>query len=279
MLESAVRRRPAILWCQSLLWRRAREQISLIDGYKMLRMELEAQQANALEWNGVHSWVTSLFQWCSKRRINPPNSLWKKIQPQAGDGDSTTDSRLRHLRLTHIQYARKSNHKSAPGIVTTKNTHQTAKPLQTSFFSSLTFTFYPQWRYHWEQAKSSPEGCHAVSCQVNVSRRFSLLKRPRGARVKSWTDKEQADINTNTAKSSSLLLKEADLQGQMTVLMLSLSPCAERGQVKVKRTAAHQPHMSCIYKVKLFLSWETWAGMCFQLELTYFTYSMIIQVL
>lgn len=44
----------------------------------MLRMELEAQQARALEWNGVHSWVTSLFQWCSKRRINPPNSRWKK---------------------------------------------------------------------------------------------------------------------------------------------------------------------------------------------------------
>lgn len=34
---------------------REREQISLIDGYKMLRMELEAQQARALEWNGVHS--------------------------------------------------------------------------------------------------------------------------------------------------------------------------------------------------------------------------------
>lgn len=31
------------------------EQISLIDGYKMLRTELEAQQARALEWNGVHS--------------------------------------------------------------------------------------------------------------------------------------------------------------------------------------------------------------------------------
>lgn len=31
------------------------EQISLIDGYKMLRTELEAQQAKALEWNGVHS--------------------------------------------------------------------------------------------------------------------------------------------------------------------------------------------------------------------------------
>lgn len=54
------------------------EQISLIDGYKMLRTELEVQRARALEWNGVHSWVTSLFQWCSKRRINPPNSLCTK---------------------------------------------------------------------------------------------------------------------------------------------------------------------------------------------------------
>lgn len=34
---------------------REREQISLIDGYKMLRMELGAQQARVLEWNGVHS--------------------------------------------------------------------------------------------------------------------------------------------------------------------------------------------------------------------------------
>lgn len=40
---------------QSLWWLCEREQISLIDGYKMLRMELEAQQARALKWNGVHS--------------------------------------------------------------------------------------------------------------------------------------------------------------------------------------------------------------------------------
>lgn len=40
---------------QSPLQLREREQISLIDGYKMLRMELEAQQARALEWKGVHS--------------------------------------------------------------------------------------------------------------------------------------------------------------------------------------------------------------------------------
>ena len=40
---------------KALLRLREREQISLIDGYKMLRMELEAQQARALEWNGVHS--------------------------------------------------------------------------------------------------------------------------------------------------------------------------------------------------------------------------------
>lgn len=35
--------------------KRAGEQISLIDGYKMLRTELQAQQARASEWNGVHS--------------------------------------------------------------------------------------------------------------------------------------------------------------------------------------------------------------------------------
>lgn len=40
---------------RSLWWLCEREQISLIDGYKMLRMELEAQQARALKWNGVHS--------------------------------------------------------------------------------------------------------------------------------------------------------------------------------------------------------------------------------
>lgn len=40
---------------KALLRRCEGEQISLIDGYKMLRTELEALQARALEWNGVHS--------------------------------------------------------------------------------------------------------------------------------------------------------------------------------------------------------------------------------
>ena len=31
------------------------EQISLIDGYRMLRTELEAQQVRASEWKRVHS--------------------------------------------------------------------------------------------------------------------------------------------------------------------------------------------------------------------------------
>lgn len=124
-----------------------REQIILIDGYKMLRMELEAQPAWMLEWNGVHSWVTSLFQWCSKRRINPPHSLWKKKK-------STTsglwwrliqDNRQRRWRLTYIQYTRKSNHKYAPGALTTENTCLFKKILTTP----LTFTFYLQSRYHY----------------------------------------------------------------------------------------------------------------------------------
>lgn len=121
---------------KSLLRLRESEPISLIDGYKMLRMELETQQARALEWNGVHSWVTSLFQWCSKRRINPPNSLWKQIQPQACDGDSykTTDRRLRHWRLTHIQ----CDHKSTPGIVNsekyTSNCHTTLNNFFIEFY-------------------------------------------------------------------------------------------------------------------------------------------------
>lgn len=110
----------------------------------MLRMELEAQQAGALEWNGVHSWVTSLFQRCSKRRINPPNSLWKKIQPQACDGDSykTTGGRLRCWRLTHIQYARKSNHKSTPDIVNSQKYTSNALPFQTTFFSPHTYLYF-----------------------------------------------------------------------------------------------------------------------------------------
>lgn len=35
--------------------------------------------------------------------------------------------------------------------------------------------------------------------------------------MKSWTDKEHVDINTNTVKSSSLPHTDPDLQGQMTV--------------------------------------------------------------
>lgn len=59
--------------------------------------------------------------------------------------------------------------------------------------------------------------------------------------MKSWTDKEHDDINTNTAKHSSLSPKDPDLQGQMAVPLLSPSPCAKRGRLKVKGTSAHQP--------------------------------------
>lgn len=63
-----------------------REQISLIDVYKMVRREVdkswmrrERERARVLEWNGVHSWVTRLFQWCSKRKINLlTTALWKR---------------------------------------------------------------------------------------------------------------------------------------------------------------------------------------------------------
>lgn len=141
--------------CHSLLSVCEWEQISLIDGYKMLRMELEAQQSRALEWNGVHSWVTSLFQWCSKRRINPPKQPANKIQPQACDGDSykTTDKRLRNWRLTHIQHVRKSNHKPAPDIVNSRKYTSNRHAISNS-------VFYPQPCERWKEAKNSPEDCH-----------------------------------------------------------------------------------------------------------------------
>lgn len=220
----------------------------------MLRMELEVQQARALEWNGVHSWVTSVFQWCSKRRINPPNSLRKKkkIQPEACDGDSykTTGRRQRHWRLTHIQYARKSNHKSTPDIVNsrkyTSNCHATSNnifshsqdgaenrrrvTLRTVTLSFVKFVFQGDIPYL--RGRGSP--CNVLDRQ--------------GA---CWYKYQQ---------SQELLFascKDQTCKDKWPSLMLSRSPCAKRGQFKVKRTSAHQPPPSCIYKVKLLLSWET----------------------
>lgn len=120
-----------------------REQIILIDGYKMLRMELQARQARPLEWNGVHSWVTSLFQWCSKRQINPANCLCK-IQSQTCGGDSykTTGTSLRHWGLTHIQYVRKCSHKSTADIVNSRKHTSNCRATSNNVFFLQTFIVY-----------------------------------------------------------------------------------------------------------------------------------------
>lgn len=130
----------------------AREQIILIDGYKMLRMELRAQRGWALEWNGVHSWVTSLFQWCSKRRINPPNSLWKKNTTLClRDSYKTTDSDTEGWHT----YSLRENLR--------RNRHQVLLHIKLSchfnfrffFPPQLNFTFYSEPGYHWKHIRAA----------------------------------------------------------------------------------------------------------------------------
>lgn len=142
----------------------AREQIILIDGYKMLRIELEAQRAWALEWNGVHSWITSLFQWCSKRQINPPNSLWKKY----------------NLRLVMETHTRQQTETLTADIDTVWETsifvHQATMLFYLPIFLPLlNCTFYSDLRYHWKHIGDTMSRCPVRS----TSQGESLLKRPR----------------------------------------------------------------------------------------------------
>lgn len=131
----------------------AREQIILIDGYKMLRMELRAQRGWALEWNGVHSWVTSLFQWCSKRRINPPNSLWKKKYNLMLVMETHTRQQTETLRAdTHTVWGKNLR----------RNWHQVLLRIKLPshfnfrffFPSQLNFTFYSEPGYHWKHIRA-----------------------------------------------------------------------------------------------------------------------------
>lgn len=96
-----------------------------------------------------------------------------KTQPRACDGASykTTGGRLRHWRLTHIQYAGRWSHKSAADLVNSRK-HTS------SCHATSNYAFFHRCLY-FKQARSSPEDCHTLLCLVSFSRRSPLLKRQR----------------------------------------------------------------------------------------------------